>query len=221
MRTDLIRALRWSLWLAVGLGACLPDDPNAGGGPVPPALPVAGAPSLQPPAPAPPVTPPPPAMVPQAPVPAAVAGSMASPPVAAPPAPPPAPAKPRPRPLSPTFDNVYYLMTSNLMPDTAMAATAPASAGCTCHLTGEGAGNLAMPDKEKAWENLVGKMSSACVGIFRVAPGMPENSVLLHSLDHTMVNGCVAPPMPAGLAIWSAEDIAVIKQWIQLGALNN
>jgi len=93
-------------------------------------------------------------------------------------------------------------------------------AGCSCHVTG-GAGGLSMANKMTAYTNLVNTNSGSCTGQKRVMPGMPEASVLFHSIDRTALGNCKVPEMPAGGAKWSAANIEAVKSWITAGAKND
>jgi hypothetical protein len=93
--------------------------------------------------------------------------------------------------------------------------------GCSCHVSGS-PGNLSMSNKMTAYMNLVGANSQACGGQKRVAAGDPNNSVLFHSIDRSMLGSCMVPAMPAGgMAKWPQANIDKVKAWIMAGAMNN
>jgi hypothetical protein len=95
-------------------------------------------------------------------------------------------------------------------------------AGCGCHVSNS-AGGLALTNKMTAYMNLVGATSGACTSQKRVVANDPNNSVLVHALERTMLgSNCSPPPMPAGgMAKWSQADIDKVKSWIMAGAMNN
>jgi hypothetical protein len=105
-----------------------------------------------------------------------------------------------------TFTQVYGLMMT----------------GCGCHISGS-AGGLSLTNKMTAYMNLVGATSGACTSQKRVVANDPNNSVLVHALERTMLgSNCSPPPMPAGgMAKWSQADIDKVKSWIMAGAMNN
>ena len=52
-----------------------------------------------------------------------------------------------------------------------------------------------------------------------VTPGDSENSYLIHKLDGRP--GIVGAQMPIAILLLDAEEIAVIRQWVDAGARNN
>jgi hypothetical protein len=70
-----------------------------------------------------------------------------------------------------------------------------------------------------AYDGLVGVPSSQCNDRLRVAPGQPSASYLLDKL--TGVNLCFGTKMPKVGPGFSAEQIAIISEWICQGALEN
>lgn len=84
---------------------------------------------------------------------------------------------------------------------------------------------------EFAYDNLVGVQARPFrpaegeeqeFDFFRVTPGVPEVSYLLHKLLGTqrVVNGS-GGQMPRGLDPWTEEQIDLLRQWILAGAPNN
>ncbi len=84
-----------------------------------------------------------------------------------------------------------------------------------CHITGMSAG-LAMPDAQLAFEHIVETDSGKCEGMAIVAPGNADESVLMIALQGG--SDCVKA-MPLGRDPMSADDIDLIREWIDSGAL--
>lgn len=91
--------------------------------------------------------------------------------------------------------------------------------GCGCHAMGSGGLNTG--SKMAAYMNLVGVDSGACSGEKRVVAGDPENSVLMHALDQTMLGSCRVPAMPRNAAKLGQADLDKVRSWIEAGAQNN
>jgi hypothetical protein len=101
----------------------------------------------------------------------------------------------------------------------------------TCHSgTGAGAlnGKLNMATQDSAYANLINKLvtnQTMAAGWKRVVPGLPDSSMLYFKLSLTsdpirLPNGKnYLSPMPYQLPPISKSDLAVIKKWIQDGAL--
>lgn len=70
----------------------------------------------------------------------------------------------------------------------------------------------------RSFANLV-NVPSIQVELDLVRPGDAENSYLIHKMDGRP--GIVGRQMPIGRLPFSAEEIAVIRQWIDAGARNN
>jgi hypothetical protein len=70
-----------------------------------------------------------------------------------------------------------------------------------------------------AYDDLVGVPSSQCNDRLRVAPGQPSQSYLIDKLAG--VNLCFGTKMPKAGPSFSAEQIAMISDWICNGALEN
>ena len=68
----------------------------------------------------------------------------------------------------------------------------------------------------QAYANIVNVPSLERANLLRVAPGDPENSYLVMKIE-----GRAGPRMPLNLPALSAEEIAVIRQWIADGAPDN
>jgi mono/diheme cytochrome c family protein len=92
---------------------------------------------------------------------------------------------------------------------------------CTaCHTTAgrtPEAGLSLLPGASHA--NLVNVASTTNPGGIRVIPGNPDNSILIRKLEGTP--GTLGERMPLNGPFLSAAQIAVIRQWITNGALNN
>ena len=70
----------------------------------------------------------------------------------------------------------------------------------------------------RSFANLV-NVPSIQVELSLVTPGDAENSYLIHKMDGRP--GIVGGQMPIGRLPLDAEEIAVIRQWIDMGAPNN
>ena len=70
----------------------------------------------------------------------------------------------------------------------------------------------------RSFANLV-NVPSTQVELNLVTPGDSENSYLIHKLDGRP--GIVGAQMPIAILLLDAEEIAVIRQWIDAGARNN
>ena len=68
----------------------------------------------------------------------------------------------------------------------------------------------------QAFSNIVNVPSREVPALMRVAPGDPENSYLLQKVRGDA--GIVGARMPLGRAPLSAEDIELIRKWIEGGA---
>ena len=107
---------------------------------------------------------------------------------------------------SPTFRQVYAIISSNCSP---------------CH-TAEALGDLDMSTRALAFQNLVDKGAAgpACAGNgrVRVVPGNAEESLLVHKLEGTQDCGS---RMPRGRMALPTASIDLIKAWIEGGAKND
>jgi polyvinyl alcohol dehydrogenase (cytochrome) len=97
------------------------------------------------------------------------------------------------------------------------------ASGCTtsaCHGTGA-RGRLDMSTRDGAYAELVGTVAEgggcAPTGLFRVAPGDPDQSLLQLKVDR--VPPCGGPMPPA--AALTADSVARIRAWIGAGAPND
>ena len=70
----------------------------------------------------------------------------------------------------------------------------------------------------RSFANLV-NVPSTQVELSLVTPGNAENSYLIHKMDGRP--GIVGRQMPIGRLPFTAEEIAVIRRWIDAGARNN
>lgn len=84
-----------------------------------------------------------------------------------------------------------------------------------CHAGAAAPQGLVLSDPQTSYDNLVSVASTEVPTLYRVRPGDPEGSYLIHKLEGTqavgnrMPNGC-----PATQPCLDAETIAVIRQWI-------
>jgi hypothetical protein len=84
-----------------------------------------------------------------------------------------------------------------------------------CHVSGA-AGQLEMPDAERAYANLVHAQGrEACAGRTLVAPGAPQASALYQKVSGEELCGA---HMPLGRSPLNPEEIALIRRWIEEGA---
>jgi hypothetical protein len=119
-------------------------------------------------------------------------------------------------------------------PKTAFAEVFPllqANSCLTCHIPGGPGvtqGKLNMASADSAWAALVNvpaAFKAEAPGWVRVNPGKPDSSLLIIKLDATttsakLPNGKVyGARMPMGLAAIAPAEIAIIRKWIQDGAL--
>ena len=93
----------------------------------------------------------------------------------------------------------------------------PNCATTGCHL-GAGAPQGLRLDDANSFGMLVGVASSEESAILRVAPGDPDNSYLIHKLEG---NASVGARMPLNAPALEQAAIAVIRQWITDGAIDD
>jgi hypothetical protein len=121
------------------------------------------------------------------------------------------PAAGRTSPSAATFSTLY---------DTIFAPVGCAAA--FCHGANAPAGALQLGSRDRAYEALVGvpAAGTACAdrGLLRVAPGEPQASLLLLKLTTQPPCGLA---MPAPDALLSDSQVAAIRRWIEVGALDN
>lgn len=104
----------------------------------------------------------------------------------------------------PTFGEVYGILA---------ATCGGGQSGC--HVGGMSA-ELALPDADAAYAALVGVASRRCDGELLVAPGDPDQSLLVTVLEGD--TECVKA-MPLNRDPLSAADVETIRDWIAAGAL--
>jgi hypothetical protein len=89
-----------------------------------------------------------------------------------------------------------------------------------CHGEGASGGGLDLYPRDDAYRNLVAvpATSSECreMGLLRVAPGAPENSLLLHKLSAEPPGGVMMPPDQ----VVESRHVEQIAEWIRRGAPN-
>jgi hypothetical protein len=89
-----------------------------------------------------------------------------------------------------------------------------------CHMQDSGQAGLALHPKG-GYANLVGVQSTQSA-LLRVAPGSADNSYLYRKLVGTQVaGGGSGERMPFGEAPLPAENIELIRRWIEAGAMPN
>ena len=90
----------------------------------------------------------------------------------------------------------------------------------TCHTT---AGRVPAAglnlEPAVAYSNLVNARSVEKPALFRVAPGDPDNSYMIHKLEGR--SDIVGVRMPISGPFLSEGQMTVIRRWIELGAPNN
>jgi mono/diheme cytochrome c family protein len=87
----------------------------------------------------------------------------------------------------------------------------------SCHGSTRREQNLDLQNNGHA--NLVSRASTQQATLLLVAPGNPDQSYLVHKIEgRTTIAGLRMPQLQTAL---TADEIAVIRQWIQGGALNN
>jgi hypothetical protein len=104
-------------------------------------------------------------------------------------------------PLEPTIDSIQAHVFGPICSPCHQGATAPE--------------NLMLSDTQTSYDNLVNVRATEYPVLFRVSPGDPDNSYLIHKLEGTQEMGA---QMPKGETPLSPETIAVIRQWIANGA---
>lgn len=88
---------------------------------------------------------------------------------------------------------------------------------CTeCHAGNVPSGGLDLSDVQTSYDNLVEVDSRGQRELKRVATDDADNSYLIHKLEGTQESGA---QMPKGKPPLGAEEIAVIRKWIDGGAL--
>jgi hypothetical protein len=90
---------------------------------------------------------------------------------------------------------------------------------CDCHT--QGSGGLTMTSATDSYMNLVGVASSEAPGFMRVVAGDPANSYMLAKIKGVAGDGpFMGTPsqMPLGGPPLSADNIALVEEWIAQGA---
>ncbi len=88
-----------------------------------------------------------------------------------------------------------------------------------CHESSTSYAGLGLADGD-SWALLVGVPSVEADGLDRVTPGNPDDSFLVIKLEGTDPR-MVGSPMPVGGSPLAADVIAVVREWIQRGALDD
>ncbi|MDX1389388.1 MAG: hypothetical protein R3344_09370 [Acidobacteriota bacterium] len=87
---------------------------------------------------------------------------------------------------------------------------------CTeCHVPG-GIGVMPMHTEQVSYNNLVNVYSVEINTLFRVEPFEPDNSYMVWKIEGRA--GIVGDQMPLGRPPLDPEEIALIREWIRLGA---
>ncbi len=107
-------------------------------------------------------------------------------------------------PLEPVFSSIQSKVLT------------PSCATASCHSGANPPASLNLV-ATNSYTMLVGIQSSQEPGLQRVEQGDPDNSYLIHKLSGTAMTGDTMPPAGA----LDAADIAVIRQWILAGALDD
>ncbi len=91
----------------------------------------------------------------------------------------------------------------------------------TCHLTGQESGRLALhPDA--AYASLVNVDATEAKGLKRVLPFRPAKSYMMMKLEGSHLDhGGIGTRMPQGGEPLPAEELGLIRRWIQQGAQKN
>lgn len=84
-----------------------------------------------------------------------------------------------------------------------------------CHAGANAPLGLRLEDAQTSYDNLVDVRSVEVPSLFRVEPGNPDDSYLIHKLEGTQA---VGDRMPRGRPPLAPEEIAAIRQWIADGA---
>jgi hypothetical protein len=124
--------------------------------------------------------------------------------------------------FAPTFSAIYQ----------EIIVTTGCNGGPTCH-TGPVAGNLMMNTKDEAYTSMVGvaAMGTTLVGdgpdckdsgMMRVVAGQPDASLLVKKIESSMaMPPPCGSPMPLNPPMLTPMQIAQVRMWIQMGAMNN
>lgn len=89
-----------------------------------------------------------------------------------------------------------------------------AVSGCTgCHGS---QGGLTLSTAEMAYTEMFDVLaeSTNCTAIKRIAPGDPDGSLLILSVEGTPTNGCTAIPMPPSGANMAPQLVQQLRDWI-------
>jgi hypothetical protein len=78
---------------------------------------------------------------------------------------------------------------------------------------------MSLRNASESFANLVNTASVQNPGVFRVQPGNADNSYIIQKLENAP--GILGTRMPQTGAILSSDQINLIRQWINDGALNN
>lgn len=89
----------------------------------------------------------------------------------------------------------------------------PHCAGSRCHGAVNPAAALDLTRSDFA-SLLIDQVASSCEGRLLVAPGRPQDSLLLAKIAHTLPAGCGAPMPPAGARLSNAQQECV-RAWIE------
>jgi hypothetical protein len=116
--------------------------------------------------------------------------------------------------LEPTFASIQKEIF-----ETTDSAGRVACTGCHTAVGRNPAGGLNLTH-DLAYDNLVNVPSRQKTGAFRVIPGDPENSYIVHKVEGRA--GIVGLRMPfSGRPFLSDGQILILKRWIEIGAPRN
>ncbi|HEX9653826.1 MAG TPA: hypothetical protein VGA99_08950 [bacterium] len=87
-----------------------------------------------------------------------------------------------------------------------------------CHVP-NGLGLMSLRNTNESFTNLVSRPSAQRSNLFRVQPGNANNSYIIQKLAGA--SGIMGTRMPQGGPYLSSDQINLIRQWIDDGALNN
>lgn len=113
-----------------------------------------------------------------------------------------------PTPPPPSQATLSIIQTSIFTPTCAVSG---------CHVP-NGLGLMSLRATE-SFNNLVNVNSIQHPTLRRVQPGNPDNSYIIHKLEGS--SGIFGARMPLGVPLLSADELNLIRQWIDEGALNN
>jgi hypothetical protein len=92
---------------------------------------------------------------------------------------------------------------------------------CVCHVGAAAPFGLVL-DSAATFDLLVATPSGQMPNLFRIEPGNPDSSYLIHKLEGgPVIAGFQMPPTELGEQHLPQETIDLMREWIAAGALNN